>query len=175
VIGNIKIYNKFNLNLSGNLIDYLNEVELPETFKYELIYVILSCLKYDNPKSNIIYFIDRFLSKFVKELKFDAILKEDSILELKSKEFFMGKDKEIVENIVGDINKKLKNDPYKLYLIGYNEESKLYDLIPSYNLDDSRIFNITQNIKNQLDVNSLNLMQIPVDKNNCIIMISVKS
>lgn len=174
-IGNIKIYNKFNLNISKHLINYLNESELPETFKNELIYVIFSCLRFDNPKMNITYFIDKFLSRFVSELKFDAILKEDAILELKSKDYFMGKDKVIVEKLVNDIPKKLKENNYKLYLIGYNEEYKIYDFIPTYNLDDSRLFNITKNIEEKLSNIDLNLMQIPVDKNNCIIMISVKN
>ena len=173
-IGNVKIYNEYNLNLSEKLLNYMNNVELPDNFKNELIYVILSCLKFDNPKKNICYFIDKFLSKYVHELKFDAILKEDSILELKSKEYFIGTDKIIVENLVKDIPKKLNETDYKLYLIGYDEKSKLYDSIPRYNLDDSRLFNITKNIKEQLDDFDINLMQIPFDKNNCIIMISVK-
>lgn len=173
-IGNIKIYNKFHLNLTKELLNYLNEKELPDTFKNELIYVILNCLKFDNPKSNIRYFIDKFLSEFVKELKFDAELMEDSILELKSKEYFFGTDKDIVERLTQDIIKKLKENDYKLYLIGYDEKSKLYDAIPSHNLSDSRIDNIKTNIEKQLEVSNFNLMKIPFDKHNCIIMISVK-
>ncbi len=173
-IGNIKIYNKFNLKLTKELLKYLKERELPDTFKKELIYVILSCLKFDNPKINITYFIDEFLSEFVKELKFDAELMEDSILELKSKEYFTGTDKDIVEKLTKDIPKKLKDNDYKLYLIGYDEKSKLYDSIPSNKLSDTRIDNITRNIKKQIEVSELHLMKIPFDRNNCIIMISVK-
>lgn len=173
-IGNIKVYNKFNLNLTKELLNYLNEKELPDTFKKELVYVVMNCLKFDNPKMNITYFIDEFLSEFVKELKFDAELMEDSILELKSKEYFIGTDKKIVEKLTEDIPKKLKENDYKIYLIGYDEKSKLYDSIPSYNLSDSRIENITKNIKKELKVSDLHLMKIPFDKNNCIIMISVK-
>ena len=173
-IGNIKIYNKFNLNLTRELLNYLNERELPNTFKNELIYVILSCLRFDNPKMKIKYFIDKFLTEYVKELKFDAELMEDSILELKSKEYFIGTDKDIVEKLTKDIPKKLKENNYKLYLIGYDEKSKIYDSIPSYNLSDSRLDNITKNIKKQIKVSDLHLMKIPFDRNNCIIMISVK-
>ena len=173
-IRNIKIYNKFNLNLTEKLLNYLNEKELPDTFKNELVYVIMSCLKFDNPEMNITYFIDDFLLDFVSELKFDAELMEDSILELKSKEYFLGTNKEIVAKLTKDIPKKLKENDYKLYLIGYDEKSKLYDSIPSYNLSDSRIDNISNNIKEHLNITDLNLMKIPFDKNNCIIMISVK-
>ena len=173
-IGNIKIYNKFNLNLTRELLNYLNERELPNTFKNELIYVILSCLRFDNPKMKIKYFIDKFLTEYVKELKFDAELMEDSILELKSKEYFIGTDKDIVEKLTKDIPKKLNENDYKLYLIGYDEKSKLYDSIPSHNLNDSRIDSITKNIKKQIEVSDLHLMKIPFDRNNCIIMISVK-
>lgn len=99
---------------------------------------------------------------------------EDSILELKSKEYFIGTDRDIVEKLTKDIPKKLKENNYKLYLIGYDEKSKLYDPIPSNKLNDSRIDNLTRNIKKQLKVSDLHLMQIPFDRNNCIIMISVK-
>ena len=173
-IGNVQIYNKFNLNLTKELLNYLNEKELPDTFKNELIYVIMSCLRFDNPDLDIIYFIDEFLSEFVKELKFNGELMEDSILELKSKEYFIGTDRDIVEKLTKDIPKKLKENNYKLYLIGYDEKSKLYDPIPSNKLNDSRIDNLTRNIKKQLKVSDLHLMQIPFDRNNCIIMISVK-
>ena len=134
----------------------------------------MSCLKFDNPKMNITYFIDDFLSEFVKELKFDAELMEDSILELKSKEYFVGTDTEIVGKLTKDIPKKLEENDYKLYLIGYDEKSKLYDSIPSNRLHDSRIDNITKNIKNQIEISDLHVIKIPFDRNNCIIMISVK-
>lgn len=173
-IGNIKIYNKFHLNLTKELLNYLNEKELPDTFKNELIYVILNCLKFDNPKSNITYFIDNFLPEFIKEFKFDAELMEDSILEFKSKDYFFGTDNDIVEKLTQDITKKLKENDYKLYLIGYDEKSKQYDAIPSHSLSDSRIDNIKTNIEKQLEVSNFNLMKIPFDKHNCIIMISVK-
>ena len=69
-IGNIKIYNKFKLTFTKNLVDYLNEEQLSDTFKKDFIYAIFCCLKFENPKMDIISFIDKFLSKFIAESKF---------------------------------------------------------------------------------------------------------
>lgn len=143
-IGNVQIYNKFNLNLTKELLNYLNEVELPNTFKNELIYVILSCLKYDNPKMNITYFIDKFLSKFVKELKLD-------------------------ENNLKMINNTLKNNNLKLEKNGNlkidnhnnepkkrqnnNENYEKFDVFISYSSKDKEWVNELYNKLNETDLN----------------------
>ena len=173
-IGNFKIFNELKLDLSENLIYFLNENNHPKNFRKELLYTIFSCLKYDNPKSDMNYFFDKLLKKLIKEFEFNSVVVENNVLELKSEEYFIGSDKKIIEKLYKDIERKLKKDNFKLYIIGYDEKTRKYEPFSAHPFGDDRINNIQKELKNRLNISNLNITKIPTDKYNCIIMISVK-
>ena len=120
------------------------------------------------------YFFDKLLKKLIKEFEFNSVVVENNVLELKSEEYFIGSDKKIIEKLYKDIERKLKKDSFKLYIIGYDEKTRKYEPFSAHPFGDDRINNIQKELKNRLNISNLNITKIPTDKYNCIIMISVK-
>ena len=77
-------------------------------------------------------------------------------------------------NYIDGIERKLKKDNFKLYIIGYDEKTRKYEPFSAHPFGDDRINNIQKELKNRLNISNLNITKIPTDKYNCIIMISVK-
>lgn len=173
-IGNLKIYNELKRDFTKHLIKFLNENNHSSSFRKELIFVILDCLKYENSDSEMVFFIEDLSKKFIKEFDFNSILTENSILELKTKEYFLGRNEEILEKLHKDMIKKLNKNNFKLYLIGYDEKTRQYDPFLSRPFNYDRIEYLEKELKNKLKISYLKITKIPFNEINCIIMISVK-
>lgn len=179
-IGNIKLYNKFHLDLSKSLIDYLYERDLSENFRNYLMYVIFQCLKEDNKDMRILYFIDEFSNKLLKDLKCNLTIDENDLLEFKKRDYVTGNNSKIIDNLVKDIPNKLGNKSNKLYLIGYDERAKNIEPIALNNFHDSRMDYIQGEIKKKLkeehQINcDLKLVKIPVNEHEFVLFMMITS
>lgn len=174
-INNLEILHEINTSISQPLIDYYNEVDHGESHKKELRYAIFHLLSEENENKPISTFFKELSSKFLYDLDFSSNIKENNIIELKSKDFLPKKDAKIIETLGNDIKKKIQKTGFKLYIIGYDEKTKQYEFINSDRFDDSRIDNITKGLKNETNLNKLDMFKLRKDKYNCVIMIAVKS
>lgn len=174
-INNLEIIHEINTNISQPIIDYYNEVDHGESHKKELRYAIFHLLFKENKNEPISTFFKELRSKFLLDLDFSSNIQENNIIELKSKDFVAKKDAEIIETLGKDIQKKIQNTGFKLYIIGYDEKTKQYEFINSDRFHDSRIDNITQGLKNFTKLTNLDLFKLRKDKYNCILMIAAKS
>lgn len=105
-IRNLKIYNKLNVKLAMPLINYLKEDELSESFKKQLIYVILEMLAENNSKKPISEFFRNLKNAIRSNLEFSSNIYEDKVIELKARDFVSGKDKRFIDKLAEDIGKK---------------------------------------------------------------------
>lgn len=173
-IRNFEIYNHLDTSLSKPLIDYFNNHEFGDSFSNDLRYAIFNVLARDNRDEPIYKLFISLCEKFEDILDFNSKIKEDSVIELKSKAFLEAKDKEIVERLGEDIKNKLGESDYKLYIIGYDEKTKEYEPFID-RFDDSRLDNLNRNLKKFTKLDFLELFKINYDKKQCILMLSVKS
>jgi GTPase len=99
---------------------------------------------------------------------------EDKILEFKSRDYFGGKDEEIAMKICTDLKNKLKEPPYKIYLIGVEDDGTI-GFIPDSRIKSDRLENIRQKIKQESHVTHLYLIPVKCgDNGNILILIGGK-
>lgn len=175
VIGNLNIYNNLNLNLTKPLIDYYNSTELSSSHKKEFLCVIFHCLSVDNKDNVYNYFLTKCSVEFSKKLSFLSDIYENDIIELKSRDFLPKKDKEIVDNLSEDINKKLYSSSFKFYIIGYDEKTKKYEPLSENRFNDSRLENLTKNLKEKTKLTSLTFLRMSLGNGECILSLIVKN
>jgi len=174
MIGNLKIYNNLNLNLSKPLIDYYNNTELSSSHKKEFLYAIFHCLYQENQNNIYSYFLMKCTEEFSNKLTFSSNIYENEIIELKSRDFLPKKTETIIENLSRDINKKISHSDLKFYILGYDEKTRTYEPFSSQRFSDDRIYNIKQKIKEKTKVSEITLFKMNYDDKNCILILIAK-
>ena len=174
----MEIWNKIKLNeLTQKIIEYYQTANLQDRVLTRIFgFVIFTLLDAQNKPSYIHHFLEKFCKKFIEDIPpVSKITKlEDEILEFKSRDYFGGKDEEIAMKICTDLKKKLKEPPYKIYLIGVEDDGTI-GFIPDSRIKSDRLENIRQKIKQESQVTHLYLTPVKCgDNENILILIGGK-
>lgn len=172
VIGPMKIYNKLFTNFSGHVISFLTDKDLKDkNLFYMLSFVVFKLLTKENSDKYICSFLNEFSKKFIEMIELSPIVtKENSVLEFKGAEYFLGTNKKIVDQLSSDITTKLKDNNEKIYLIGIDEHPDgTFNPIPLNKLKSDRLSKIEETIKNKCEIDYINILSIPIDEKNGIV------
>lgn len=179
-IKNLEIYNNIKCDNVKFIIDYYNDLKINGDFDIILIYLIFYILKEENKKLPISYFFEKMANSLINKINFSCKFAnmEDDIIELKSRDFSSGNNKDIVKKLSEDISKKIITSNFKIYILGADEKNKEFEPLVSNKFSDSRIHDIIEllrkNIKNS-NVDYLNFLKIPFkDNKNCILVLIIK-
>jgi hypothetical protein len=176
-INKLEIYNILNANLSKYLIDYYNKVvdNISPSTNNIFLYTIFGLLYLENLDKPISHFFRAIQTHLLNEMKIDAktILNEDPVIELKSRDFLSGDNNQLIERFKNDIIKKLEENSFKIYIIGYDEKIKQFEPFPSSRFDEDRINYIKNKLKGILNC-ELEVFKLPFDENNSILLLTVK-
>lgn len=172
-INKLEIYNEINDNLSNPLINYLNDYGHSESFKKDLIFGIINTLIRDNPNSPIKKFFISLKKKFEESLGYSSSLSENDVIELKSRDFVEADQKKFILKLTEDINNKLTHFNYKFYILGYDEDTKLYEPFTD-RYDDSRLNDLNKHLQKSLKIENVHLFKAKYGNKKCILMLSVK-
>lgn len=175
IIGNLKILNKLNIDMFSPLIDYFNENEFPPSISKLLIYGIFCCLIKYNDNFPIKILFKEIIKKLNEEIRINGEIKEDKIIELKSSSYISGNNKQITKNLTEDIPKKIKENSFKFYILGYDEKEKQIDPVTSNKFNDERINKIAESLKEELKIENIVLNKVPINEKNCILILLVKN
>ncbi len=165
IVGSFKIYNS--LSLSKNLRElmryYNSKIMLPIEVKiilgFTILYLISEELQARNDSSlnrQVSYVMSKlsreimeYVAKFLSD-KQKIMITEDVFFELKSADYVMGNNKEIIKRLVDDLRKKLSKSQLKIYVIGVNEKNREIEPIPRSRFRDERIEKISNGISEEL-------------------------
>ena len=153
-IKTLKIWNKIKIPYLVNyIIDYYKRTNLQDRDTTRFVeFIIFKVLAESNQGSHIYYFLEPFAERIIKETSFENQLtkSEDHLLEFKSQDYFLGGDADIVEKLSQDLITKLNSSPFKIYLIGV-EDDGTFNPIPSSRLRSDRIERIRQGIQKEVN------------------------
>lgn len=153
--------------------DYLKNIDLSDKIITQLLEVILIyLLKSGNGNKHISVFLNDLCNKILENIKIGSKIAklEDGVIEFKSRDYFTGKDKEIIEKLSNDLKKKLSSNPTKVYLIGVNDDGSL-DPIPNNRLASDRINSLQGKIKEASRSDTLIMMPVKSQKNTSIMIL----
>jgi len=180
-VKSMKIYN--NLDISGGVDLILDKINCSENgtsiIDRLLIYAGVKILEIKNKDKKIFYFLKKLSSKFLEVIKIDTgkllLKKEDEIVEFKARDFFEGKDEQIIDRISKDLNNKFSENSLKIYFIGFDEKDGNIELIGMSRLRSERMNTLGRRIKEATNAKDIQLIPIPVYENKgFLILIAIK-
>jgi GTPase len=124
-------------------------------------------------QSPISFFFSRFSEELIKRVRLSGKLtkSEDRVIEYKPQDIFGGTNESIIDALSEDIRRKLERSPYKLYIIGVDDDGTL-NPISSSKLKSDRIEFIRGKLQEKLDVSQLYIFPI-IDDNKGILLLLV--
>ncbi|MBM3175412.1 MAG: hypothetical protein FJZ93_06765 [Chloroflexi bacterium] len=162
-LGNMEIYNEIKIApLTQRIGDYYRGTKLQDRSLDTLLkYAILKILVETNGDSPIVCFLEPLSQGVVKEVFLQGIWTklEDGILEYKSRDWLVGKDRELINKLSEELVVKLKTSPCKVFIIGI-EDTGTVSPFPASRLKSDRIETMRNEVQNQLGVP--NIYAIPI-------------
>jgi len=178
VLGSVRIYNQLRFSaLASHVIDYYNATSFQDrTLDALLKYIALSLLAEANPDSPIKYVLTSLSQEMVSELTLRGRLSqvEGQVLEYKSRDMLAGKDKAVVEKLASDIQAKLRDNPFKVYIVGAGDDGSL-DPVPVSRLKSDRIDAIRQGLLNRLSLEHIYLLPAVQGREALLFIIALRS
>lgn len=177
-IKNFEIYNKLNQKISKPILDYYSNLKIKDEFEGIFLYVLLEILSRENSSKSIFYFLKQLANSIIPKTDFSKKFanSEDALLELKSRDYVSGKDKQVVERISNDIKTKIKKSQHKIYIFGANEDTKDFELLPFSRFGDDRVKSIENSLKISTQVSDLHLLKIPANKGKeCLLILYLRA
>lgn len=153
-LANLKIWNNVkHSELNKIIIDYYTTINLQDRNLKRLIEILLFKILYENNKKKP---ISKFFKIFCRRLEQDIHFNERFTklennelkvhLEFKARDFFTGKDKDIIERISGYLDKKLSLVESIIVLIGVEDDGTIAP-IPSSRLSSDRVSSLMKNVQ----------------------------
>jgi hypothetical protein len=180
---NIEIFNKIKADdLVQKLRDFYNDTNLQDkTLDSAIKYAVFSRLATTNVDLPIVQFLSEMMHGILEmiEIKEKQWTKgEDAVLEYKSSDCLKGEDSKVISNLADDMNRKLKLNRFKIYVVGMEENGSLHPIDKS-RLSNDRVETIrsglVQNLK-KLGTIDIYPMRIPVDSNYLLLItVNLKS
>ncbi|NJD54714.1 MAG: hypothetical protein FIB07_17880 [Candidatus Methanoperedens sp.] len=176
-IKNIEIYNELDQKISKILLDYYSELPIKDDFEKILIYLIFELLSLENSGKEISFFLKELANSINSKIDFSNKFanSENDIIEFKSRDYFSGNNKHIVENLCQDIKKKIKKSATKIYIIGANEDTKDFEPLQISKFDDNRMQDLEGLLKEQTGLSNLHFQKIPANNGKECLLILIAS
>ncbi|MFX0088087.1 MAG: hypothetical protein ACFFAU_20705 [Candidatus Hodarchaeota archaeon] len=154
---NLKIWNKVNQGeLNRIIIDYYITINLQDRNLKRLIEILFfKIITENNKKMPISRFFRLFYRRLEQDIQFNkrfTKLENDELnvqLEFKARDFFTGKDKEIIDRISGYLDGKLGSGESIILLIGVEDDGTL-DPIPINRLKSDRVSSLMKKVQNSI-------------------------
>jgi hypothetical protein len=166
-IGSLEIFNEIHYpECVEKLIEFDKNTEIKDTIlKTSLQYSIFQLLNQFNSDKPISLFFTKFAESLGKRIRIPTtvIQKEEKVIELKSRDFLVGKDDAIVDRIAEDINKKIKDEPFKIYLFGVDEKTNKIEPITSQKFSSGRMSGIEKKLLKKCGNIQLSLVKVPLN------------
>ncbi len=165
IVGTFEIYNRlsFSKNLYKLIKYYNSSTTLPREIRVLLGFIILHLIAKelqtvsgDRLSEQASYVFSRLSAEIMERAvmvlsdRYKITITEDLFFELKSADYVVGRDKEIVERLANDLKKKLLESQLKIYVIGVNERNREIEPISRSKFKDERIENIRKGIIQEL-------------------------
>jgi hypothetical protein len=177
-IGPMEIFNEIQCPESiDRIIEFDKNTEIKDKIlKTSLQYSIFQLLSQSNYDKPISLFFSKFAQSLGNTIKIPTtvIENEADVIELKSRDFLVGKDDAIVDRIADDINKKVKEDPFKIYLFGIDEKTNKIEPISSQKFNSGRIGGLEKKLIKTCNNIRLSLVKIPLNQGeDCLFFMPV--
>jgi len=174
-IRQMEIYNKLNLFASKSLIEYYNSLGLHDFNTFNILsFLVFSVLFRENRDLCLAYFFKKMANKFLNQIDDNnkILNREDSVIEYKGQEFFLGKDNDIISRIVESVDSKMNENGIMIFLIGV-EEPPSGKITPILNnrIGNDRLNKIESELLNKSKCKSVFLYPIPIEQDSSIISI----
>jgi hypothetical protein len=175
-ISSMEIFNQLNCSaVTKSIIEHYHKVGLSDiSIDRSILCTIFGLLKQENEEKPIEYLLGRMIEKISRDIDTSKkfIEKESNFIEFKSRDFFFGRDEDIIDKFELDIKRKLSISPIKIYIIGADEKTHRLDPIPANRAQSDRLSSLQEKLKEKLDISKIHFMAIPLeDGQNCILML----
>jgi len=174
---NLEIYNSIRVeNLTQLIGDYFTQTNLQDRILNLIIqFTILELLATNNSGSPICYLFSKLAEEMIKLVSLNGNLtKTEDVIEFKTSEYFSGKDEQIIDKLMTDLEKKFKHGTFKIYLIGV-EDSGILNPILSNRLKSDRINSIERSLQYKLGLKNLHMFPVICDTHGILILTALKS
>lgn len=177
-IGSMEFFNKLNLNdLIIKLSKIYNSISLRDNIlDRSLCYALFYILNDKNRNAPISLFLEKVLDQLSNEIKScDKISENESkIIEFKSRDFVVGKNEDIAKKFSFDIGKKLKLNPFRIYIIGINETTQEIEPLTNNIYPSERLTVLENCIRRELNDNvDIYIVKVPLT-NGCLLELIVR-
>lgn len=178
VVASMEIYNEIQIDsLTRLLIGYYKETNLQDRILDRLLkYTMLQKLAESNRGLPIASFFGPLSRETMEEIILEGTYSklEEGILEYKSQDIFAGGDTEIIRKLSEDLARKLKRSPFKVYIIGIEDDGTVKPLSASRVTSD-RVEGIRTGVQNELS--SANIYALPIIREDkaILLMLAVSS
>jgi hypothetical protein len=177
VIGSMEIYNEI---LSDSLIqiivDKYNNTNLQDTnLDLLLRYAIFKRLAEVNSELPVTHFFEQVSQGIMNlvSLKGKWTKLEDTVLEYKSADIFVGGNEEIIEKLSEDLKNKLKESPCKVYFIGVEDDGTIQP-IPSSRLKSDRVATIRDCLKERLGIDNIYTCPVMQEQGSILLIMAFR-
>lgn len=179
-IGSMEIFNEIQ---SHPTIDELLELNKNTDIRDAVLsnslqYAIFQLLNQYNADKPIALFFSKFAQAFGKNIKNPKKVtqNEGDVIEFKSRDFLVGKDIEIINRIADDIDTKIREQPFKIYLFGVDEKTNKVEPMTTRKFGSDRIGGIEKAlIKKCNNIVKISLVKIPLNQGEeCLFFMPVK-
>jgi len=183
-IGSIGLFNEVRQNkLINLLINYYNSLLIRDVLlDRSLCYSIFHLLNKANQDKPISLFFDKFEHEILEDMSrssYDTLKvaqNEGKIIEYKSRDYIVGKNEELPENIASDLQNKLTESNFKIYFFGVDEQTQELEPLNINKFSSDRVDSIEKRIMKEIkeDVSELSLVKLPLE-NECLILMFATS
>ena len=98
---------------------------------------------------------------------------EDAVLEYKASDFLTGNNMEIVAKLANDIKTKIRESPFKIYMVGVEDDGTIHPMNIT-RLPSDRVEKIKSGLQNELKNKELQVCRI-VENDKCFLIIAILS
>lgn len=179
-IGSMEIFNEIQSNaIIEELLKLSKDAEIRDAMLFNSlqysIFQLLHQINADTPISLLFLKFSQVFEKSIKKPK-TLIQNEGDVIEYKSRDFLVGKDNEIVNRVTDDILKKVREEPFKVYLFGVDEKTNSLEPITSRKFCSDRIGGLEKKIMKKCNCIKISLVKIPLNQGDeCLFFMPVLS
>jgi hypothetical protein len=178
-IGSMEIFNEIRSHPTiDELITLSRNTDIRDAILHNsLQYAIFQLMFQYNSEKPISTFFLKFAESFRKKIKIPktVLQNEGDVIEFKSRDFLGGKDIEIIDRVVDDINTKIREQRFKIYLFGVDEQTNKIEPMTSRKFSSDRIGGLEKAfIKKCNNKVKISLVKIPLNQGDeCLFFMPV--
>lgn len=178
-IGSMRLFNKLKIDeLTERLLDFYQDVQVRDKLiDKALCYSLFHLLNVRNDDKPISLFFEIFINELSMDIrKSDTVLQnEGDVIEFKSRDYLVGRNEEISKRISEDLERKLIENPFKIYFFGVDETTQKMEPLTNNRFSSDRIENIENRIAQEMVVDvEIALIKVPLD-NECLLLMFATS